>query len=431
MEFLIILVLCLANGLFAATELAMVSARRGRLQQQADEGSRGAVAAMQLQDDTNRLLSTVQVGITLIGTLAGAFGGASIAESLAVVLVPYLGPSAETISLVVVVAVVAYLQLVIGELVPKRLALQSAEGIAVMMARPMILLARISRPVIVLLTGSTELLLRLLGRGNTAASGVTEEDIRQIVREGAEGGALEPQEHAIIESVIRLGDRSVRQVMTPRHSLQAVEADEPIGQALDELLAIGFSRFPVYERQLDQVVGIAHVRDLLKLYRTDPTCLVREAMRPALFVPESSRAAVLLATFRKHQQHMAVVVGELGTVEGVITLEDVLEEIVGEISDEYDEAEEELIVRRDDGSFLIAGLTPVDRVEHVLDLDQLPQDERYRFETLAGLILSLLGRMPRTGDSVAWEGWRFEVVDMDGLRIDKVLASKSREDLTT
>jgi putative hemolysin len=431
MEFLIILVLCLANGLFAATELAMVSARRGRLQQQADEGSRGAVAAMQLQDDTNRLLSTVQVGITLIGTLAGAFGGASIAESLAVVLVPYLGASAETISLVVVVAVVAYLQLVIGELVPKRLALQSAEGIAVMMARPMILLARISRPVIVLLTGSTELLLRMLGRGNTTASGVTEEDIRQIVREGAEGGALEPQEHAIIESVIRLGDRSVRQVMTPRHSLQAVEADEPIGQALDELLAIGFSRFPVYERQLDQVVGIAHVRDLLKLYRTDPTRLVREAMRPALFVPESSRAAMLLATFRKHQQHMAVVVGELGTVEGVITLEDVLEEIVGEISDEYDEAEEELIVRRDDGSFLIAGLTPVDRVEHVLDLDQLPQDERYRFETLAGLILSLLGRMPRTGDSVAWEGWRFEVVDMDGLRIDKVLASKSREDLTT
>jgi putative hemolysin len=423
MELIIILVLCVANGVFAATELSMISARRGRLQQQADAGRNGAVAALQLQDDPNRMLSTVQVGITLIGTLAGAFGGASITTQFGVVLLPWFGDYAETIAFVIVVASLAYLQLVIGELVPKRLALQSAESIAIGMARPMLFLAAISRPVIWLLTWSTEGLLVLLGRRQTEASGITEDDIRQIVREGAEGGALEPQEHAMIESVIRLGDRSVRQVMTPRHTTKSLDADRSLGAVIDELLELGFSRFPVYERQFDHVIGIAHIRDLLRIHRSDPARLVRDAMHPPLFVPERSRATALLAIFRKRQQHMAVVVSELGTVEGVVTLEDVLEEIVGEITDEYDEVEEELFVSRDDGSLLIAGMAPIDRVQQTLAFDPLPEDERHTYETLAGLILSLLGRMPHTGDKVEWSSWRFEVVDMDGLRIDKVLAT--------
>jgi putative hemolysin len=263
----------------------------------------------------------------------------------------------------------------------------------------------------------------LLGRHQTEASGITEDDIRQIVREGAEGGALEPQEHAMIESVIRLGDRSVRQVMTPRHATKSVDADRSLGSVIDELLELGFSRFPVYERQFDHVIGIAHIRDLLRIHRSDPARLVRDAIHPPLFVPERSRATALLAIFRKRQQHMAVVVSELGTVEGVVTLEDVLEEIVGEIADEYDEVEEELFVTRDDGSLLIAGMAPIDRVHQTLAFDPLPENEHYPYETLAGLILSLLGQMPHTGDKVEWSGWRFEVVDMDGLRIDKVLAS--------
>lgn len=423
MEFLLILVLCLANGLFSATELAMVSSRRGRLQQQANEGSQGAAAALQLQEDPNRLLSTVQVGITLIGTLAGAFGGASIAEQLAVVLVPSLGSYSETVALAIVVAIVAYLQLVLGELVPKRLALQSAEAIAVRMARPMTLLAQITRPIIALLTWSTEGILTLIGRRDTEASGVTEEDIRQVVREGAEGGAIEQQERAMIEQVIQLGDRSVRRIMTPRHTMQTTDADSTLNGVIDTLLDQGFSRFPVYERHPEQIVGIAHIRDLVRMYRTDPNRMVRDAMRPPLFVPEGSRAAALLSQFRKEHQHMALVVGELGTVEGLVTLEDVLEEIVGEIADESDEVEQDLFVRREDGSLLIAGLAPIDRVIHVLRLAALPQDERYRFETLAGLLLSLFGRIPRVGDITEWGGWRFEVVDMDGLRIDKVLAS--------
>jgi putative hemolysin len=422
MEFLFILILCVANGLFAATELSMVSARRGRLQQQADDGSRGAQVALQLQDDPNRLLSTVQVGITLIGTFAGAFGGANIAEQFALFLRPWLGDLSDTIAFTLVVALVAYLQLVIGELVPKRLALQSAEAIAVSMSQPMTWLAAITRPIVYILTWSTEGILSLLGRRQTEASGVTEEDIRQMVREGTEGGALEPAEQSMIESVIRLGDRSVRRVMTPRRAIKALEANARLVDVIDELLEIGFSRFPVYEHQLDNVIGIAHVRDLLRVYRDDPTQPVRDAMRPPLFVPEGGRAGALLTVFQRQQQHMAVVVSELGAIEGVITLEDILEEIVGEIADEYDEAAEEQFVRRDDGSFLISGLVPIDRVVHRLELETLPTEERYRFETLAGFVISLLGHMPSTGDSTDWGSWRFEVVDMDGRRIDKVLA---------
>jgi putative hemolysin len=211
--------------------------------------------------------------------------------------------------------------------------------------------------------------------------------------------------------------------MTPRHTTKSLDADRSLGAVIDELLELGFSRFPVYERQFDHVIGIAHIRDLLRIHRSDPARLVRDAMHPPLFVPERSRATALLTIFRKRQQHMAVVVSELGTVEGVVTLEDVLEEIVGEITDEYDEVEEELFVSRDDGSLLIAGMAPIDRVQQTLAFDPLPEDERHTYETLAGLILSLLGRMPHTGDKVEWSSWRFEVVDMDGLRIDKVLAT--------
>jgi putative hemolysin len=247
------------------------------------------------------------------------------------------------------------------------------------------------------------------------------------VREGVAGGAIEPQERAMIERVISLGDRSIRQVMTPRHSVQALDASARLDLVVDTMLESGFSRFPVYEGHIDQVIGIAHVRDLMTVHRREPSAPVRDAMRAPLFVPEGSRAAILLTTFRKQQQHMAVVIGEHGTVEGVVTLEDVLEEIVGEIADEYDEAEQELIVRREDGSLLIEGLAPIDRVMRTLHLSELPADERYRFETMAGLVLSLLGHIPRTGESVTWESWRFEVIDMDGLRIDKVLATQIAE----
>lgn len=422
----VILVLVLANGLFAGTEAAMIAARRGRLQQSAEQGNKSARVAVQLQEDPNRFLSTVQVGITLIGTLAGAFGGVSIATRLTEILaqIPAIEPFAGSIAFVTVVVAITYLSLVVGELVPKRLALQSAEAIATMMAQPMLLLSNLSRPIVVLLGWSTEVLLALLGRRNVIPELVTEEDIRQLVREGTEEGVVEPQEQILIESVFKFGDRSVRHILTPRRDVYALDADAQLGTVLDDLLESGFSRFPVYEHNLDHVVGIVHVRDLLRLYRAQGgEALVRDAMYSPLFVPESIRASMLLATFRKDQRHMAVVVNEHGGVEGIVTLEDVLEEIVGEIADEYDESEEQAIIRRDDGSLLIDGMLPIDELKQCLGVEELPDEEYYRFDTLAGFVLSLFGHIPNTGDAVNWGAWRFEVIDMDGLRIDKILVT--------
>lgn len=425
-EIIIILLLLVANGVFAGTELAMVSARRGRLQQKADDGDEGAKTALILQDDPNRLLSTVQVGITLIGTLTGVFGGASIADNIAPQIAewPYVGPYAETVALASVVVMLTYLSLVIGELVPKRLALQHAEWIAMRLAKPMSVVSRVTRPLVWLLTRSTELILRAIGQRESSNSSVTEEDIRQLVREGAQDGALEPHEREIFENVISLGDMSVRQVMTQRTDVYALDANARLGDVVDELLESGFSRAPVYEGNLDRVVGVVHGRDILRLVRIgDLDIPVRVAMREPLFVPEQSRAADTLALFKKKQQHLAVVVGELGTVEGVITLEDVIEEIVGDIADEYDDAESPHIVKREDGSYLIDGITPIDDVVNRTSL-VIQLKENAQFDTVAGYLLSLLGHIPHAGEYVVVQDWRLEVIDMDGLRIDKILISK-------
>ncbi|MFN5929045.1 MAG: hemolysin family protein, partial [Roseiflexaceae bacterium] len=257
-ELTLIVALILANGIFAGTELAMVSARRGRLQQKADDGSQGATAALALQDDPNRLLSTVQVGITVISTLTGVFGGAKIAETLIplISVIPYVASYADTVALALVVLIISYLSLVLGELVPKRLALQHAEWIAVRMAVPMTLMAKLSRPLVWLLTLSTELLLKLAGQRDTNNSAVTEDDIRQLVREGTQSGAVEHHEREIIEGVFGLGERTVRQVMTPRTDVYALEANATIGETVDAMLESGYSRAPVYEKDLDHVVGV-------------------------------------------------------------------------------------------------------------------------------------------------------------------------------
>jgi putative hemolysin len=426
-EILIILVLAVANGIFAGTELAMMTARRNRLEARAGEGDRGAAAALKLQDDPDRFLAAVQVGITLIATLSGVFAGATLADQVQTWLddFPALAPYAAALAQALVVVGVTYVSLVLGELVPKRLALQSAEAIARLMSRPMTVIAQINTPVIWVLSFSTNLILRILGRANIPEERVTEEDIKALVREGTEGGLVEPQEQQFIESIFNFTDRSVRNIMTPRRDVEMVEADDTLGAVLDELLESGYSRFPVYEDSPDQIVGIVHVRDLLMLYRRQGEgAKVREVMDPPLYVPENSRASALLATFRKSRRHMAVVVGELGGIEGVVTLEDVLEEIVGEIDDEFDEASTEPVVRREDGSLLAEGSLPIGDVKRLLDVEELPDEETYRYDTLAGLVISLLGQIPSTGEVVTWDGWRFEVIDMDGLRVDKVLISQ-------
>ncbi len=429
-EISIILLLIIANGVFASAEAAMIAARRGRLQQRADDGELGASVALQLQADPNSFLSTVQVGISLIGTIAGAFGGASIAVRLADVLspVPFVGPYAESVAFTLVVVIITYLSLVIGELAPKRLALQSADAIATNVAQPMLLLSRISRPIIVALTWSTNGVLALLGRSNAPEENVTEEDIRHLVREGAQDGAVELQEQQWIERIFQFGDRAVRHIMTQRMDVHMVDISVRLGDVIDDLLESGYSRFPVYEQNLDRVVGVVHVRDLLRLYRTvGEQAPIWAAMTSPLFVPENSRAVALLATFRRQRRHLAVVLGEMGGVEGIVTMEDVLEEIVGAIPDEYDEVEARTVFRREDGSLLIDGLLPIDQLKRYLNVDELPEESAYRYDTLAGFVISLIGRMPQVGDVADWNDWRFEIVDMDGLRVDKVLVSRTTE----
>ncbi len=432
LEIVVIFLLILANGVFAGTELAVLSSKRSRLQQSAEEGNKGAATVLQLQDDPNRFLSAVQVGITLIGILTGAFGGASIAARLAPQLqqVPYIGPYASTVAFTLVVLIITYLTLVLGELAPKRVALIRAEAYATLIARPMVLIAALSGPVVSLLSWSTQLVLRLIGLGNVPEEKVTEEDIRALLREGTEGGSVEPEQQEIIEGVFEFGDRTVRQIMTPRMDVYNLDADATLGAVMDDLIESGFSRFPVYEENSDHFVGVAHVRDLLRLYRARGNeAKVREAMSPPLYVPENSRASALLATFRKSQRHLALVVGELGAIEGIVTLEDALEEIVGEIADEYDEAETLAVVRREDGSLLIDGMLPVDELKEHLNIDELPDEDIYRFDTLAGFVLSLMGHIPKPGEAITWDIWRFEVVDMDGLRIDKVLVSQAPQNV--
>ncbi|HNP69737.1 MAG TPA: hemolysin family protein [Kouleothrix sp.] len=423
LELLILLCLTLANGFFAASEIAIVSARKSRLEQQAQAGQRGAAAALALAENPSRFLSTVQVGITLISTCAAVFGGAGLSGALEGMLagIPILAPYARSLALALVVLLVSYLSLIVGELVPKRLALQSAEAVSSAVAPFMGLVSRAASPAVGFLTLSTELVLRVLGRHNVAETPITEDDIIAMVREGASEGTVEATEQELITNVFSFADRTVRSLMTPRTQIAAVAADTPFAAALEAIAAAGYSRVPVYRDSLDQIVGMLYVKDLLQAWgRPDPPDLA-ELLRPARFVLESQRAIVVFQQLKQERGGMAMVIDEYGQVAGLITLEDILEEVVGEIDDEYDEAGQS-IVRRDDGSYLVDGLMPYVDVREQLGLpesaDLAPGQS---FETLAGLVLALLGRIPQAGDHVIWNGYRFEVVDMDGRRIDKLL----------
>ncbi len=429
-EVVIIFFLLLLNGVFAMSEMAVVSARRVRLEQRAEQGDGGAAAALAIAREPSQFLSTVQVGITLVGVLAGAFGGATISTEVAVWIakVPVLAPYAEPIALALVVGAITYLSLIIGELVPKRIALGAPERIAAIIARPMRALSRATGPLVSLLTGSTELTLRLLGVRIQAEPGVTEEELRAMLEQGAESGVVPEVEHEVVESVFRLGDRSVRGIMTPRPDVDWIDLadDETEASIIAQMEIERRSLYLLCDDDLDHVIGFVHAEDLLAHClaggRVDRAAL-RAAVRSPLFVPSSMPAFQLVEAFRSSRQHAAVVLDEYGGMAGVVTLHDVLEELVGELPSP-DEQDEPAIIRRTDGSWLMEGWTPVGDVESELDVE-LPAEERADYQTLAGFILARLGRLPRPSEQVEWQGLRFEVVDMDGRRIDKVLVSRN------
>lgn len=420
-EMLLILVLILLNGVFAMSEIALVSARRTRLQQRAEEGHTGAGKALELIEHPNNFLSTVQIGITLIGVFAGAYGGASIAARLAIELqrFPVLAPYSAQISLGLVVLAITYLSLVIGELVPKRLAMNNPERIAALVSRPMYAISVVARPLVRLLSFSTDTLIRLLGARKSEDPPVTEEEIGALLEVGTEAGIFDEEEHELVERVFWLNDQRVTSLMTPRHRISWLDVDEDPEAIRTKLIEHRYSHYLVCEKQVDHVLGMVGVKDLLAELLEGRPLDLRVALRKPLFIPEGMRALRLLELFRESGIHMAVVVDEYGGVEGLVTLNDVLTELAGDIEHPADPQ----VVQRDDGSWLVDASVSLGDFWEALELPDPRDDESRDYNTVAGLIVTTLGRIPQTGSVVERHGLRFEVVDMDGRRVDKVLVS--------
>lgn len=424
LEILIILVLIVANGLFSGAEIAIVSARRHRLQQLAEKGRRSARVALRLADSPNEFLSTVQIGITLIGILSGAVGGATVARKLTPLLaqVPLLAPYSDALGFGLVVAAITFLSVVIGELVPKRLALANPEQLACTMAPTMRWLSRLSAPVVHLLSQSTDALLRLLGVSTSSEPDITEDEIKAMIRQGADSGVFEEVEHDMVQRVLRLGDRTIKTLMTPRTDICWLDVEEPLEASLQEVLESTHSRFPVGKGSLDECLGVVRVRNLLSAKITGQPINLEELMQPPLFVAESTRALSVLEQFKRSGIHIALVTDEFGGVEGLVTLNDLMEGIVGDLPS-VDDEEEPLVVTRDDGSWLVDGGLDLDAFTELIDHDIFGIDQEGRYHTLAGFVMHVLERIPREADHFEWQGYRFEVMDMDGKRVDKLLVT--------
>ncbi len=423
MEILVLFALILLNGVFAMSEIALVTARRARLARLAEEGDGSAAVAMKLGEEPTRFLSTIQIGITSIGILNGIVGESALAVPLSDWL-QSLGMAqrpAEIGSTVLVVVVITYVSIVVGELVPKRIGQINPEAIARLVARPMNMLSAASRPFVHLLASSTALLLKLLGQRETAAPVVTEEEIHAMLDEGSVAGVIEKNEHAMVRNVFRLDERQIGSLMVPRSEMVWLDVSRPLEENLTLMAQSFHSRFPVCRGGLDDILGTISSKQLFnQTLRGDPVDLTKDLQEPA-YVPESLTGMELLDQFRASGTHMVFVIDEYGEIQGMVTLQDVIESVTGEFVPEN--KEEAWAVAREDGSWLLDGLIPVPELKDRLGLKAVPEEERGRYHTLSGMVMWLLGRLPKTGDVATWGGWRLEVVDLDGKRIDKVLAS--------
>ncbi len=426
LETIIILGLILANGLLAMAEIAIVSARKARLQQRAEEGDEKAREALTLAQNPDDFLSAVQVGITLVGVLAGAFGGATLAETIATWLrgVPYLAPYSEAIAVVLVVLAITYFSLIFGELAPKRLALRNPERTAAALARPMLILSRITSPVVRFLSLSTSLALRLVGQKLEQEPPITQEEIKLLIQQGTQAGVFEAVEQDMVQAVLRLGDRRVDSLMTPRTEITWLDLTDPDEVNRQKILNSNYSRYPAVVGSLDHVVGIVQARDLLKASLDGAALDLRGAMIAPLFVPDSMLALKVLELFRTERAHMALVIDEFGGFQGIVTTFDLLEAIVGALPEPGVEEDLEVIARPD-GSFLIDGMMDIDDFTERFGIPILPGEEQGYFQTLGGFIMTQLGKIPEPADQFEWGGWLFEVMDMDGRRVDKVLLTPS------
>lgn len=425
-EATLIVLLILANGFFSGSELAVVSVRRSRIDHLIEEGSASARVVGRLKDDADRFLATVQIGVTLVGAFASAVGGASAVEYLAPVLQQHGGPVlqewSEFLAIGIVVVLISYLSLVLGELVPKSLALRYPERIACAVARPLDLFSRMFSVVVKLLTTSSNLLLFFSGTGAKSTEAfVSEEEVKYLIREGAEKGVFDDTEKEFIHSVFDFADTSVREVLTPRTEIHALEVQTSCADALHTMIESGFSRMPVYQEDLEHIIGLVHIKELLRAQEQGQTASLRNFLHPAYFVPDSMQISRLLRELQLRRAHMAVAVDEFGTVIGLATIEDVLEEIVGEIRDEFDVDEEQSVQDLGEGLLLIEGGVALSDLK---EQHGLPFEETASYRTLAGLLLARLERIPKGGETVVHAGYRLTIVETDGRRIAKVKVEK-------
>ena len=424
MDVAILVALIAINALFAMAEVALLTAKRSKLQRMVDSGDRQAAAALELGEDPNRFLSTVQVGITTIGILNGVVAESALAAPMAGWL-EEIGVNHDTsgwLASTLIVVIITYCSIVLGELVPKRIGQSNPEPIARIVARPMLRLASIARPLVRLLSGSTQLLLRLVGIRHAGAPVVTEEEIHALLEEGSDAGIIEENERQMVRNVFRLDDRQITSLMVPRGDIISLDLDEPLSENMQRIQASEHSRFPVCKGGFDEVVGIISAKVLLAQTLRGETPDFRTDLQPAVFVPESLTGMELLEHFKSSGVQMAFVIDEYGEIQGLITLQDLIEAIAGEFKP--DDHEDAWAIERQDGSWLLDGIIPVPELKDTLGLEAVPEEDKGRYNTLSGMLRLLMGRIPAAGEAVDWESWRFEVVDMDGKRIDKVLASQ-------
>lgn len=424
MELLLLLALILLNGVFAMSEMALVSSRTARLQQRAEAGSAGARAALKLSSDPSVFLSTVQVGITTIGILSGAFGENAIAEKLILVFNdwPLLEPYSKGLATAIMVITVTYCSVVLGEIVPKRLALLNPERVASFVAPPMTVVARLAHPLVSLFSLSSNALLRLLGARPNNEPGVSEDEIRMMLAQGAAEGVFHRSEAAMVGNVFRLDDLQVTAIMTPRPDIRWLDLDDSLEENHAVLREGRFQTLPVCRGSLDEIVGLLDAKHYLALCLQNTAPALEDALHAAVFVPETVSPNQLLETLKRKHSHLALVVDEYGSIEGMVSLTDLLEAIVGDLPDRSSDAAN-AAVQRADGSWLLDGMLALDRVSQLLELRDGLDNPSASYHTLGGLVMDQLGRVPEVGASFEFRGIRFEVMDMDGNRVDRVLAS--------
>jgi len=420
-EIAIVFFLTLLNGVLAMSELAVVSARPARLKVLAEQGSLGAATALKLAGDPGRFLSTVQIGITLVGVLSGAFSGATLGARLSLFLQSegFSVSLSDALGVGTVVVLITYLSLIVGELVPKQVALRNAEGVAARVAIPMSILSKVAAPLVWLLNGSGKLVLSLLGQSGTGGGTVTDEEIRTVLAEAQSAGVIETGESAMLSGVMRLADRQARGLMTPRRDVQMLDINDTLDEVRQKLRDIPHSRIPVRRGDSDEIVGVLLIKKLYERVAEGGTFSLSELVSEVPVVSDLAKATQIIESLRRTSLHMVLVYDEYGHFEGIITSGDVLEAITGAFS--QDESDEQAMVQREDGSYLVAGWTPVDEF---VDVIRVPIDPDPDYTTVAGFVLDELKRIPELGESFVKGDWRFEVIDLDGRRIDKLLVSR-------